>query len=538
MNVILDPWIPVRRHSGTRQVIAPWQLTEGLADDPIVTLDAPRPDLAGGLIQVLIGLLQTALAPEEGVDWEDVYQFPPCADALRATMLPLAASFQLDGDGHRFMQDLSLAEGDAKPIGALLIDNPGEHTERLNTDHFIKRGMVRGLCPACACTALYTLQSSAPSGGAGHRTSLRGGGPLNTLVVADPAQDRKAGALWHSVWLNVLPRLYFESLSGNPGLRNPEHRFPWLADTRTSDTKQGGAPTTAAEVHPLQMYWAMPRRIRLDFGGGETGQCDLCGTNSHLVTQYLTRNYGVDYAGPWQHPLTPRRRTPSGEWLPQHPQAGGIGYRHWPELVADDVDDASIACAPVVRAFSPSYGRPRRAVRLWAFGYDMDNMKARCWYEALMPLYPADQDATRVLVAAAADLVGAAGQIAKNLREALRKAWFSSGSKVRGDLGFVEWSYWQVTEPDFFRLLDQIHAVSQQDDDDVALRHQWFRVINDAAVRLFDTWAASGDIAAEDPRRIALARRDLLRFNRSKTIKEALRLAVRPLPVGDQEEKS
>ena len=25
--------------------------------------------------------------------------------------------------------------------------------------------------------------------------------------------------------------------------------------------------------------------------------------------------------------------------------------------------------------------------RLYAFGYDMDNMKARCWYETIFPLY-------------------------------------------------------------------------------------------------------------------------------------------------------
>jgi CRISPR system Cascade subunit CasA len=27
------------------------------------------------------------------------------------------------------------------------------------------------------------------------------------------------------------------------------------------------------------------------------------------------------------------------------------------------------------------------ALRLWVFGYDMDNMKPRCWYETRFPLY-------------------------------------------------------------------------------------------------------------------------------------------------------
>jgi CRISPR system Cascade subunit CasA len=35
--------------------------------------------------------------------------------------------------------------------------------------------------------------------------------------------------------------------------------------------------------------------------------------------------------------------------------------------------------------------------RLWAFGYDMENMKARCWYESTMPLIHAEDDLAPVL---------------------------------------------------------------------------------------------------------------------------------------------
>jgi len=62
MNLLEKSWIPVRRASGQRLWIAPYQITDGIGQDPIVALDAVRPDFNGALIQFLIGLVQTAWA--------------------------------------------------------------------------------------------------------------------------------------------------------------------------------------------------------------------------------------------------------------------------------------------------------------------------------------------------------------------------------------------------------------------------------------------------------------------------------------------
>ena len=61
-NLLVEPWIPVRRRSGERSWIAPWQVTE--VEDPPLSIDTGRPDFDGALIQFLIGLVQTAAAPE------------------------------------------------------------------------------------------------------------------------------------------------------------------------------------------------------------------------------------------------------------------------------------------------------------------------------------------------------------------------------------------------------------------------------------------------------------------------------------------
>ena len=258
MNLISDAWIPIRRKSGEEERIAPWEVTTRYSDDPIVALAAPRPDFNGALIQFLIGLLQTTCAPDSPRAWREWLRNPPAPEELRAKFQPVAYAFELDGEGPRFMQDAKLKlEGvkEATPIGALLIDVPGENTIQRNTDHFIKRGGVEKLCSTCTATALFTLQTNAPAGGQGHRTGLRGGGPLTTLIMGD--------TLWQTAWLNVLESAAFLAHSGDPGKTEPSHHFPWLAPTRTSEKGSTTEKTTPLDVHPDQHFWAMPRRIWL-----------------------------------------------------------------------------------------------------------------------------------------------------------------------------------------------------------------------------------------------------------------------------------
>ena len=70
MNLISENWIPVRRADGSLQRIAPWQLTDGIGDNPIVAVASPRPDFDGALTQFLIGLLQTTCTPSEDQWWD------------------------------------------------------------------------------------------------------------------------------------------------------------------------------------------------------------------------------------------------------------------------------------------------------------------------------------------------------------------------------------------------------------------------------------------------------------------------------------
>src|SRR5665648_694737 len=192
-NLVNEKWIPVRRADGKREIIAPWQVTDDISSNPIVSLDANRPDFNGALIQLLIGLVQTTMAPKKEIDWGDRFAKPPVADELKVAFAKVSHAFNLDGDSPRFMQDFDLDEAKSNHIDKLLVEIPGDETVKDNADHFIKRDSVKRMCLACSAMALFTLQTNAPAGGKGYRTSLRGGGPLTTIVTGD--------TLWQTIWL-------------------------------------------------------------------------------------------------------------------------------------------------------------------------------------------------------------------------------------------------------------------------------------------------------------------------------------------------
>lgn len=156
-NLIDERWIPVTRRDGTKTMIAPWEVTEQFAENPVVSLDAPRPDFNGALIQFLIGLVQTVAAPQNASEWRKRLTEPPTPDELKEKFAAVRHAFELGGDGPRFMQDMDRLEGKEWDIASLLIGYPGENTLKFNKDHFVKRGGISSLCPSCSATALFTL---------------------------------------------------------------------------------------------------------------------------------------------------------------------------------------------------------------------------------------------------------------------------------------------------------------------------------------------------------------------------------------------
>jgi len=142
----------------------------------------------------------------------------------RPVLKKVAFAFELDAaDGPAFLQDFDLLDGETKVISALLIESPGGKTLKDNLDHFVKRDRANQLCASCTATALFTLQTNAPSGGVGHRVGLRGGGPLTTFIFPKVL----SATLWQKLWLNVLNQEELE-----PAEKIDSNVLPWLGKTR------------------------------------------------------------------------------------------------------------------------------------------------------------------------------------------------------------------------------------------------------------------------------------------------------------------
>lgn len=527
-NLIDEQWIPVLRRDGSSDRIAPHEVTKGFVDNPVVALDAPRADFNGALIQFLIGLVQTAAAPASTSEWRKKLTEPPTPDELKSAFTTVRHAFELGGDGPRFMQDFEDVSADFGGIDGLLIESPGENTKELNVDHFNKRNSVGAICPHCCATALFTFQTNSPSGGPGYMTSLRGGGPLTTLVLGD---DEHA-TLWQFILLNVLESGKFLGICGNPALTTGNAIFPWLGETKKGRRKKGdefyGEDTTPDSVHPATMFWAMPRRIRLNHADLSSGHCGICGhISDKLLGSYKEIPGGASYGGSWLHPLSPYyEKTTKGETniLPVHAQPGGISYRHWLGIVQQDNGENRMP-ARIVHEF---YNRWKSGwqFRLWAFGYDMDKMKARCWYESTMPLLYVDSAIRGEYEQCAAGMVKAAAEIASNARNAVKKAWFRRPVDVKGDTTFLDSSFWQNTEPAFHIALDAIRIALESKIDSMAARQTWHKTLCEHALKLFDSYAWEGPIEDVDPKRVVIARRELEFYNRGNKIKELLGLPV------------
>ena len=81
------------------------------------------------------------------------------------------------------------------------------------------------------------------------------------MVVPVDESPEKPSTLWQKLWLNVLPK---EALNDSySDIKKIGDVLPWMVATRTSDGSDG-VETTPESVHPLQAYWNMPRRIRID----------------------------------------------------------------------------------------------------------------------------------------------------------------------------------------------------------------------------------------------------------------------------------
>lgn len=553
-NLIHENWIPVRREDGARVLIAPWQITEKL--NPVTALDAPRADFNGALIQFLIGLVQTTMAPKDDRAWRTGLTQPPEPDRLREAFELVSSAFDLDGAGARFMQEQELKNGKQHPASYLLIDAPTDNTRDENRDHFVKRDLFQrsdsplGMCPACVSAAIFTLQLFSPQGGGGGGgkfVGLRGGGPITTLITG--------GKLWETVWLNVLRLGDIQDLGNATGLSNQfdQRIFPWLKPDVLVEEKTGKS-VYLVDVHPLHMYWAMPRRLLLRWEA-TSADCMLCGKDAQsLVFHYHDAASGIHYKPPWRHPLSPHYQNKNGVLLPQHGRPDGVSYRHWLGWVLADTSSGEEP-ARIVHEFSrrQQWSELHKALksgaRVWAFGYDLAKMNARGWSEGIMPLIEISESDQAAYEENVARLIRVADWTKDNLLIALKRVW-QAKPKVNG--WRIEWKFtdikslpkdeakardrilttvgrsrtfqgtssrfWQDTEADFYTTLKHVRDALAEKLDLASIKLRWLARLAKEAESIFDELAQATMSGAADPKRIVLALREMRYANSESNV--------------------
>lgn len=443
LNLLTDRWLPVRRSDDGPRVIRP----DEIADPDVVFPDWPRADLNVACLEFLIGLVLLAAPPVDADDWE-ARRAPDCA-RLRERLAPFAPAFNLIGEGPLFLQDLEPLDGEPSPPDMLFIDSAGDSTAKKNADLMVRRSRYPDLDLPAAAMALYLLQAHAPSGGAGNRTSMRGGGPMVTLV------DPGTGSLWDLVWANVP--------YGKPA--GPEV-LPWMKRTRTSEAK--GSETYPQHGHPAEAFFGMPRRLRL-------------ATEAGRVTGVTQRPYGTNYAG-WVHPLTPYYRQKEGsELLPLHPRAGLFGYRNWLGVVmAASQEEERKQRASAVKTYEARVlPEDREGASVIVAGWAMDNMKPRDFIFSRQPLLPLNDTATTTLAA----MIEAAEVFGQVLRSALKTvAGEGTALEALREAFFID------TQAGFEAGLNALLEGREL----VAVAADWVAAMERVALRIFDRAALPG----------------------------------------------
>ncbi len=412
-----------------------------MAQSDVVGPDWPRADMNVACLELLIGMVFLADPPADAEDWQA--RDAPDPERLCDRLSAYAPAFNLVGEGPLFLQDLEPLDGAANPVDMLFIDSAGANTARNNADVLVHRGRYSALDLPVAAMALYTFQAFAPSGGAGNRTSMRGGGPLVTLI--EPREED--GPLWELVWANVP--------DGEPSRLE---YLPWMRPTVLSD-KSGRERHPPDRLFDVEAFFGMPRRLRLV-------------AEEAAVVGVVQKPWGSNYAG-WKHPFSPYYRLKEGaEWLPKHPRAGRFGFRNWLGVLAQVSHDSLKELALNLSA----WGQRRGGGSVIVAGWSMDNMKPREFVLSKQPYLDLDLDAEDVLVG----LIHAAEASAAALRDALVPV-LSKGEarEVERERFFAE------TEGRFLEHLDAV----QEGGNPSAI---WLDDLRKQALRQFDVLSVPG----------------------------------------------
>jgi len=287
MNLLTDPWIPVRPlGKASAQKLT---LRRLLCEDERWELCLPRDDMEMATLQLLICLTQALATPADLPALKGRIMKPLGGQEFDAACAPFADWFRLDHPQYPFMQVRGVKAKEPTPMDKLLAGVTGA----TNSCFVNQSGLGEGLCPACAAIALFNQAMNVPGFGGGFKASLRCSAPVTTLVQGEHLRQ--------TIWLNVLSTESVEALL--PWHRQTEDQKPtWIAPIK-SETFSSRC------IGFLRGLFWQPAHIEL-LPAELVGDCSCCGQRDTEVYRGFNKarfNYTV--TGIWPHPHGARTST-------------------------------------------------------------------------------------------------------------------------------------------------------------------------------------------------------------------------------------
>lgn len=280
MNLLKDPWIPVRA-DGTgpfRQIT----YEELLCRTGDWQTSLPRDDMELACLQLLVCLTQAIFVPETDSRLREHVRTPLRPEAFADGVRLYLEWFDLDHPEWPFMQTRGVKAAEATPIQKLLIGLP----EGNNHAFFNAAGEVRHLGPTCTAIALFNQASNSPSFGGGFKGSLRGGAPITTLVSGDNLRA--------TVWRNVITR--DRVLARLPGYDPASDKPTWVTPIKAGETIQAGS------IGLLRGLFWQPAHVQLVRADREE-PCDCLGGDAGPgYSGFLKEKFNFTVNGVWPHP--------------------------------------------------------------------------------------------------------------------------------------------------------------------------------------------------------------------------------------------
>lgn len=285
MNLLKDPWIPVRADGGTGAfcLLTYQQL---LCEPGDWQVNLPRDDLELACVQLLVCMTQVMFMPEDDKTLRARISKTLSPDDLSAGMSPCCDWFDLDHPTQPFMQSRKVT-GKLTSVQKLLPGLP-EKTSTAPGAHcfFNEVTEVRHIGGAVAAIALFNQANNCPSFGGGFKGSLRGGAPITTLVYGNGLRE--------TVWRNVLTRPRIE-----------QRQIEMLGFDKDQPTWVTPIQQTAINWNEIGLvrglFW-QPARLEL-VKSEVDAPCDILGGEAvRVYTGFRCEKFSFTVNGVWPHP--------------------------------------------------------------------------------------------------------------------------------------------------------------------------------------------------------------------------------------------